>query len=662
MAKKKFNKYIGALLTGGFILMAPSCSDYDDHFQPDATGSESSTTSTLWDQIKEDPNLSMFANILEKAKYYKDDTHPVQGYTYADVLKSGQVSTVWAPENSSLESSYQTWLDMCETDGYAVEQQLIRNHIALWRHNVSGTGIDTIRTMNGKNIIFDRGNATFDGIQINKKNIPAMNGVLHTLPETTTFEYNFYEYIKYSGKTAGFGDFVIKFDTTYFSIDASIEGLPDENGNPTYVDSVYQTYNRLVNRGSWLPNVDAEKCMNTVKGFGWGSDIMSEDSMFIMIIPSENAWNEAYEKLKPYYTYASTYEDKAKGNSAGSSPAPKLTGYDPDSLTDLNIKMDLASPLVFNIHKQPKIGGYASGTPWTLERFLEDNGKAAEYLLNTYGDTIRDVIINQAGITFPGDANKLAEGQSVKWYKESLFENAKVIKMSNGYAFIVDKWDFPIEYYKPPVIEEISGAMLYNTSNTSNFKGRGLTKAFSNTAYSDITDIYGKVSKNNFYKMENGASNAKGEFRIHGNSRDQYMPTSSYVMSGKYDIYLVMVPCWYADIADAGEVDSLFFDSLYVDEYANQHKNKIKVQLRYNNGKQSDGTYPTQAYTFNYIPTKVDTVKIFSDFTFPYSYKNLRFSYPLITIESGATGADVNKNGFIREFCIDQLILRSKEE
>ena len=47
MAKKKFNKYIGALLTGGFILMAPSCSDYDDHVQPDATGSESSTTSTL---------------------------------------------------------------------------------------------------------------------------------------------------------------------------------------------------------------------------------------------------------------------------------------------------------------------------------------------------------------------------------------------------------------------------------------------------------------------------------------------------------------------------------------------------------------------------------------------------------------------------------------
>ena len=703
MAKKKFNKYIGALLMGGAIMAVPSCSDYDDHFLPEEKGGEgSSATETLWDIIKADENLSMFATILENTKYYKDDTHPVESYTYADVLKSGQVSTVWAPENSSLERDFSTWLDLCETDGYTVEQQLIRNHIALWRHNVSGTGVDTVKMLNAKNMIFDRGKETFDGIAINKKNIPAMNGVLHTIGKTTTFEYNFYEYIKYAGMTPSFSDFIIKFDTTYFNIGASIEGLPDENGNPTYVDSVYSTYNRLVNSAAWLPNINADKCMNVVKGFGWNSNIMAEDSMFVMIIPTDQAMQEAYEKLKPYYTYAPSYEDKVKGNDA---PTTKVTmkDYDPDSLTELNIKMDIASPLVFNIHKQPKIGGYTSGTPWTLERFLEDKGDAAEYLLNTYGDTIRNITAGQLTpwlSTWEQASNEPTDPNKVVWNKTSLF-NGEVLKMSNGYAYLADKWAFPMEYYKPPVVVEVSGAALYGTSNTSTYyKGLCETRSFSNSAFAEIAEQYGKVSRNNFFlAKQNGTTAPHFEVRLKGNVRDQYMPTSSDVMSGTYDIYLVLVPYWYRDISEAGTIDTLFLDPEYVASYASTRQSRLRVQVRYNDGKASDATsawFPnyfkcsvcghiyyeatkapascvecgtvntdskiiTKDSKLTYESLKVDTVKVIDSFKFPYSYKNLTYSYPTLIIESNPSNTEL-RNGFIRDFCIDQIILRSKED
>ncbi len=649
MAKKRLNKYLGALLMGGVIMAIPSCSDYDDHFLPDESEG-AIVTETLWEQIKSDQELSRFAAILEKAKYYKDNTHPVATYTYADVLKSGQVSTVWAPVNGYLtQEECDYWLKMCETNGYIVEQQFIRNHIALWRHNLTGGGADTIKMMNAKNILFDRDAETIDGIKIKEKNIPAINGVLHKINGKTTFEYNFYEYIKYAEMTPKFSDFVIGYDTTMFSIERSIEGLPDENGNPTYVDSVYYTTNRLVNSRSWLPNTNAEKCMNIVKGFGNNSNIMAEDSAYIMVIPTDKAIEETYEKLKGYYTYAPTYEDKSKGNI---SPATTITlkDYDPDSLQRLNIMMDIASPLVYNIHRQPKIGGYEYGAPWTLEKFIETRGEGAEYLINTFGDTIRNVV----------------DGDNIIWNKTSLF-NGNLQKMSNGYAYLADKWAFPIEYYKPPVIVEIGGYMFYGTSNTQYFAGRVETKSFNNTVFADVTNKYGKVGKNNFISFKNGSSNPKGEIILQGNVREQYMPTESQVMSGKYDIYVVMVPKWYSDISDAGEIDSLYYDEAYVDSIAGLCKNRIKVQVRYNSGVGTkDAMYPASvnaAPDIEYDGTKVDTVKVLENFTFPYSYKNLRYSYPTLIIQSSGTlrSSDL-KNGYIRDLYIDQVILKSKED
>ena len=216
MANNKFNKYIGAIALGAAILAVPSCSD--DHFPVNGNDDKADATKTLWELISENPKLTKFKTIAEQAKFWKDDKHPIGDYTYAHVLKSGQIATVWAPEDDSFsDDDYQKWLDMCQTDGYNLQQQFLGNHIALWRKNISDSQKDTIKMINGKNLVFDKtdpANSTLQEIPIGEKNIPAMNGTLHTIKGTTPFHYNFYEYLKFSPSLPILSEYVVSKDTT----------------------------------------------------------------------------------------------------------------------------------------------------------------------------------------------------------------------------------------------------------------------------------------------------------------------------------------------------------------------------------------------------------------------------------------------------------------
>lgn len=634
MANKKLNKYIGTVILGAAILAVPGCSDtWDDHYVDGDKGNVA--TKTLWEQITSNPDLSRFAEIAKRTKFYRDEKHPISTYSYADVLQSGQVNTVWAPENSAIsDEEYQRLLDLAETNGYILQQQFIGNHIALWRHPFSGSEIDTVKVINGKNLIFDKGKGTFQNVELNLKNVAAVNGTLHTLKGVAEFRYNLFEYLKFGGTTTIMRDYVVARDTTYFSPGSSIEGRPDENGNPTYVDSVYHTSNRMLSSKYYRPNTGADDWMMFEESFGEGID--REDSSYIMVIPTDAGWNAAYEKLKPYYTYSSSYEDKVKG-SQGTTLV--YSGLNPDSLTEMSVNMDIVSPLVFNVHKIGKANGDKSAKMWELETFIPEKAASAKYYLNSFGDTLRS---------------------TDTWEKTSLFEG-EPIKMSNGLAYMSNTWNYPAEFYKPDVVVEMSGYMFYNTSNSAYYKaGSGTSsQSFSNENYKDISSKYGKVSNNNFYLLENpgASSGALVEVALYGNYSGAYVPGAE-VMSGKYDIQVVVVPYFYKKIADAGTIDSVYYDSLYVDSVAKMNMNKFKTRVRYNTGKSRDeqSKWVTSTTTGN----RVDTVTVAEDFEFPYSYKNLRYSYPTLIIQSEASASDRRK-GYILPICIDQIILKSKE-
>jgi len=678
MANNRINRYIGAIALGTVLLAVPGCTDsWDDHYSNEPV---SGTTKTLWDVINDpDNNFSRFADIVKHAKYYKDNTHAVSTYTYEDILKGGQVNTVWVPDNDALtEAEYQKWmqmLDMSRADGeggsndaYNVQQQFLGNHIALWRHSISEPGVDTVKMINGKNLVFDKGARKLEGISLGEYNIPTTNGVLHVLKGIAPFRYNFYEYLKYRDPQTEFGKYVVGKDTTYFFASGSIEGLPDENGNPTYVDSVYFTSNRLFESRRYLPDDGAEKWLMSENGFN--ARINNEDSVFVMLMPTDEAWNAAYNKLEESHLYGFRYEDKSKGDLSGNATVVYLDV--PDTLQKMSIEMDLVSPLVFNIHKQPKVGGEM----WTLESFQKKKGDGAEYLLNTFGDTLRTV----------GD-----------WKLSDLFIGEPT-EMSNGLAYEVDSWNFPSQFYTPDVNVEIEHTGIFYNIESTRYKVGGDSQryTFSNDAFKDIADRYGRVNKNNFFHLTGkGPTEAPNvDIKLFGNDPNAYVPDAQ-VMSGKYDIQVVLVPHWYIDIAAAGKIDRKFYaivdtivseyditdttfvrseteiDTAYIKKLAATNKYKFNATLSYNDGTvKSNGKDKTFKLTgikgqnydgkgYIYDGLKVDTLTLVEDFEFPVSYKNMRFSYPTIYIQ-GATGKSDAKDGYVYDLVIDKIILKRK--
>ena len=682
MANNRFNKYIGAIALGAALTAVTGCTDtWDDHYDSDV--SVSGTSKTLWNYIEDNwDKYSRFGTIAKNAKYYKDNTHPVPTYTFADILNGGQVNTLWIPDNDALsEAEFQKWLDMCQSDrvedGYNVQQQFLGNHIALFRHNITVAATDTVKMINGKNLIFDRANGTgsLQGISLGEKgenNIPLLNGVLHNLKGIAPFRYNFYEHLKFTEPRTKFGDYVVKRDTTYFSTGLSIEGLPDENGNPTYVDSVYFTSNRLFSGRTYLPEEGREKWQMEEKCFG--ASLNAEDSVFIMLMPTDQAWDAMFNKLQSAYQYANTYDDKVKGDQGSRTT---IKGLDPDSLQKMSLGMDIIAPLVFNIHKQPK---KSDNTMWKIEEFINTKGAGVDYLLNTYGDTLRNVD---------------------NWKTTDLF-NAEPELMSNGYAYMVNSLEFPEKFLTPDVEVEIeNGGIFYNAnSNSAQYKVGSNAKrwTFSNSNFKDISNLYGTVSNNNFYHVPGSDANSvpKFEIKLLGNSPTAYVPDAQ-VMSGKYDIQVVLVPRWYMDIANLGAIPSEYcmkdtfyysyydeqgvlvddtlllpirgmIDTTYVKEVASRNKYKFNVSMTYNNNG-SEKTRESLAKGIEYNGLKVDTVTVKEDFEFPTSYKNMRFSYPVLYIEGAASRTDVNPKvtpedpnppRFVYDLVIDKIILKRK--
>ncbi len=623
------SNYIGALALGLVAMAVASCSDtWDEHYD---TVEDSVADKTLWEIISSDDDLSNFAELAETIHYYRDEEHPQADYTFKDMLNGTQVVTVWVPTNDALtQTEWNTWKELAVSSPYTVQQQILANSISLWRQNATGSTIDTLTMVNGKKIVFDRPASTMGGSAMLQTNIAATNGLLHTVEPEVPFGYNLYEYLKDEANSSEnnlstLHAIIVENDTTYFSESNSIEGNPDEDGNPTYVDSVYFTTNNLFNNTKRFPSsTNTDQYLTYNEGFG--ADIDSEDSTFVMLLPTDVAWQNAYDMLKGYYNYASVYIDSEKGNSANTAVR---TISDPDSLMDKCINMDILSPLVYNVNLQPNASGRI-GT-WTLDGFLE-NSATASYIINTYGDTLRT---------------------DDTWQQESLFEGTQV-DMSNGVGIVSDTWNIPAKLYKPDVNVEVNTSSLYDLTTFTSSNNTVTAYSFSNSAASSWVDSTGRVSHDNFYKFtpRSESSAMSINFKLVGNDQES---TESEVMSGKYDIYVVCVPSYYETSSDT------------IDTSTSIRLGKIAATVNYNDGSvdasartPKDATYSTSENII-YTGEKVDTLLLFEDFEFPYSYKNLRQCYPTLTVTVQRTTSSERREGYSNTINIDRIILKSKD-
>lgn len=635
---KKIQKYIGAAMLGTAVLAIPSCTDVvDDHYHPNGEVGTSATES-LWEIISAHPEMSRFKQIAEKSTFYRDETHPQANYTFKDMLDGSMLITAWVPTNDAFtEEEFQKWMELAETNGYTVQQQLMGNSISLWRQVATGGGMDTLTMLNGKKMVFDKNAFTMQGLALDSAylNTPASNGTLHTLSKVLPFRYNLYEYVKDASNAAEnslniFHEYLVANDTTYFDENGSIEGNPDSYGNPTYVDSVYITSNMMFFGNKRFPT-DNNTDQYLTYDESIGANIVAEDSTFIMIMPTDKAWEEARQKLEPYYNYAPMYVDKEKQDQNTNNVYRTVSN--PDSLKNKSLNMDIASPLCFNLHYQPNAAGNIGR--WQLNDFMAEKGRSAEYFLNTYGDTLRT------------DAD---------WDKTSLLDG-KVIEASNGVAIVADEWNIPAKLYKPDLYVEVDYRSFFNTSTA---QGYSESRSFSNALAESWIDSVGRVSENNFYWLypASATGNPRFDFKLVGTDGEN---RESEVMSGKYDIYVVMVPNFYMTSSDSIVLDVASGNAAVVNGDTIPVKHKIRATISYCNGAANGRDATKQSETIDYDGTKVDTLLLFKDFEFPYTYKNMRQCYPTLQLTTNTTSTD-RRNGYTNAICIDRFILRSKED
>ena len=627
MDKQTFLSIIRTSLVGAALAVTFTACE-DDHFTVnDGGGAGANATQTLWEQMKASPDLSKFCDIAAKTPYFKDEGHPVKGYTFADVLSGTQNLTVFAPTNTALSDAeynqYMTMLQGSYSDQYDVFLRIVGNHIARNRYAVTGTTSEKLVLINGKRATFDAQDGTFKGVKLSVVNIPATNGTLHKMDILSPFAYNVYEYIKAHGDEYGkLRDWLVAHDTLFFDADRSAEGGSDADGNPIYVDSIYSRENVLfmhtyTKRGEeWVMNVK-----------GLGGNLEREDSVWAMVLPTDQAWENAWNAMIPYYDYAEIYIDKEKEDAGNSN---QNFGGNPDSLLNLGLSMDLASPLLFNARLQletPEHKGF-----WTADEFR---------------DTPMNKIFNARLDTFYNTNPALD-------IKPFLFGYEQPITVSNGLVYKVNSWNFTNTFNGKDVEVKLNSSYIFDAaSNPSN----NATWVDFNNASAFVTDsLYGAISadamtsKVGFMAIYNtGSAKASMKFQLMDKERNQQVLSHL-----TYDVYVVMVPTFYGD--------QVQWDSLTVEP----KKNKCTLQIQYNDGTVNAKGVVQEAkstkWEWDYNGAKVDTILVSGadGFTFPKSYKNITRSYPVMTIESSAKANDINKLGYQHTFYIDRIIFRAR--
>lgn len=319
------------LLTGvvscGIAASLTACSDWNDHYE--GTADAGSAGGTLWQQMKANPQLSDFCEVLEQTKVYR--MHKKTPVSYADLLNSGQSFTVVAPVNGTFDKAALLQQVQTVTGDSAVEKSFAMNHIS--RSLISSTSNQTRMLMlNLKHLDMDNG--MVDGVNISTPNIRTGNGVLHVIDKALSYRHNLYEQFCDHPSLSVIGENLRRFNEDVFDADASVSNGVIE-GVPVYVDSVVWERNRLL---------DAIGYLN------------AEDSSYLVVAPTTEGWNEIYKDVSQYFLFDNTIDKR-------------------DSLQQYYTMRALMEDAVFNMTDQKNIKDSLLSVPYIRTTRTYEKGK-----------------------------------------------------------------------------------------------------------------------------------------------------------------------------------------------------------------------------------------------------------------------------------------------
>lgn len=448
----KKNKYIGIIMLATGMFAIASCSDFDD-YNTVPTDATSSANQTLWENISQNSELSNFAALIRKAEF-------------DDELQAAHYYTVWAPKNGTYNAEA-----LMQKNKEVILKEFVKNHIAEYNHTISGNIDKRIHTLNRKSYDFmGNGSYTFDDIAVSKPNLPSTNGVLHLLDGMATFYPNIYEYITEAEGVDSMRNYFKAYELTELDPSRSVVG-PIVNGKQTYIDSVMVTSNTMT---------------RTLRAY-----IDREDSSYTMFMPTNKAWADVYNRIKPYYKFieTTTAQDIANATSASSSPEINVT-VNPTYMTDSLTKMAIVRNLIFNHNNR-------------YNRWMEDETAQKTDTILATGSRL--------------GANWLANPD------EMLSATTQKIKMSNGFTRIVDTLAFrPWDTWAPERTTLEVGHVWTGTPTRHNYT---------------LQTEYGEEEKY-YYHIEPTSNFAKPALDL----------LLSGVLSTSYNIYAIIVPAF--DITD----------------------------------------------------------------------------------------------------------------
>ena len=592
------------MMVAGCMLAATSCSDFSDYNAIEASA-EPSADKTLWENIKANANLSDFAEVLEKVGYDK-------------VLNASHTYTVWAPVNGSFDKD--SLFSLSESK---IIKEFVKNMVANYSHQETDLNDTTVFMLNEKLLKFHGKNTssmTFDGQSLvanaesTAYNYPSINGILYTVSNPSTFRSNGYEVISDVKDKAGkFYDMIMKYHTETLDEKNSVKG-EIVNGLQVYDDSVL-----IVS--------------NTYTEGSLRSKIACEDSLYTVLIPNDEAWTDAYDRIKKYYNYIPevNYQDltdeklsgkKGGSNSTGTCFMEKKLGQDSIKLTSKPADSEFSDNAAY----------------WTdsiSKRLLTNNF--------IYSET------NTKYNSKFANGQKFTEADSIYSTTRNLLTNLPELDkatvetkvLSNGHARIIDKFPFKSwETYAPEI----------RTRNV----GRYVTASGSNvsrvTVLNPSKDIctFDKANEENLNYV-----------RVNVPEGSAFAPEMDFalsnVLSTTYDIYAVVVPGWIENQGDSTYVRkpyTLRFDINYTNE-----KNE-EVRGRFNGEE-----LVTVAAQVIKVPAficgaeKVDTIKL-GRVTFPICYAGTE-AYPNIKAYCTLTSfGSANRKKYDQQIRIANIIMK----
>jgi len=617
--KKAMNRAALLMLpVAGVVGSMSSCTD--DHFDinADVNGKQ-----TIWQNIQTNENLSEFADILKNVNYSKTEDKTTSE-TYADLFNGDQTFTVWAPVNGSFNYSYykQLLATGIRDSIYKVETELIRNNMARFTYVINKSDSAKIELYNEKTAFINYDKCTFKGVKMTQPNIGTSNGVLHITEKPAPYQPNLYEYMATRTDLSKLNEFIKSFQTREFSEGLSTQG-PTVNGQITWVDSITRVTN------SYITNY-------------MGALLNREDSNYVMVMPTNEAWEKNYEKTLKYFNIKDLYKQDVHTQTENGKDTI-LSGVEVvfseaeiDSLKNYHASNAIAQNLAFNAN-------------WQYENVP----------IGTYDEISRvDSLKSTAGTKFKKtgtmDVANRQNDNCIEMDKfTDLFGSNKPVETSNGLAYITDSWNYPYKIFAPDF--DLSARVWYESCENSCDPKRSSVSIKANIYNEEGEAVGDTIMTYPILDMKNSAGNS--------------MPVASFqlnkVRSCKYDIYVVLVYNFNSDQPNKFKV-SIINDNLKKSNVTTALKNPVEDAVDFSGTSLYNTTFfANREPRFsknaegNYFIDYTDTICVAKDYEFPVSYYGVPTVYPTMKIQCYFKAAE--KLTYSREILVNSIILKSKE-